>query len=163
MPVSQKTRFRIFIAILVGNTCLMAMIVLGASLRKSQGSNQTGTPKTPKPSAALIEPQAEREGVTWTARDLAQFLRTSGAVVPDDMRVQTGVRDRPIYDFIKAGKVVLQVIQFDSPQKAQEFSKDRKGEWFVWGRFAIVGEKSEVEAARKALVKKERDPADEDD
>jgi hypothetical protein len=163
MPLSENTRFRIFVAIFIGNTCFMGLIVLGASQRRSQGPNQSGTPKSPKPSAALTQPLADREGVTWTARQLAWFLRSSRVVVPDAMNVQTGVPGRPVYDFIKAGKVVLQVIQFDAPQKAQDFSKDRKGEWFVWGRFAIVGEKLEVEAARKVLVKKEKDAADQDD
>jgi hypothetical protein len=77
------------------------------------------------------------------------------------MHVQPGALDWRIYDFVKAGKVVLQVIQFDTPQKAQDFAKDRKGgEGFVWGRFAIVGEKPEVESARKALVKEEEDETD---
>jgi hypothetical protein len=162
MPLSENIRFPIFVAIFIGNACLMGLIVLGASQRKTQGPNQSGTPRTPKPSAALTQPLADREGVTWTARQLAWFLRSSRVVVPDAMNVQTGVPGRPVYDFIKAGKVVLQVMQFESPQKAQDFSKDLKGEWFVWGRFAIIGEKSEVEAARKALVKKEKDAADEE-
>jgi hypothetical protein len=164
MPLSQEPRSGIFAAHLVGLMCFMGLIFAGASMRKNHGPYRTVTPKAPKPSVALTKPQAEREGVTWTARDLAQFLRNSRAVVPNDLRVQAGVRDGPvslILDVVKKGNVVLQLIQFDTPQKAQDFFKDQnRDEGFVWGRFAIVGDKPQVEAARKALVKKVEDAED---
>jgi hypothetical protein len=96
-------------------------------------------------------PRESKEGQTWTLPDLVKHLEEKHALKPDRVAYATpfGI---PLAELIKGKEVVLNVIQCENNQKAKDTAAARgKADWMAWGRFAISGNKAEVEACRKVL------------
>jgi hypothetical protein len=144
-----------------GIAVAVAVVVFRPAERRAVEATEAVT----RAKAAVTGPSPEVEGVKWTERQLAEFLRSKGVPV-----IQGNIKGTVVFalseDALEHGRNVqlaggshrqegvVDVYRFDTAQRARDIEgKEPPGAPFAWGRFYFDGRDSAYLGKIKASLK----------
>lgn len=107
--------------------------------------------------AILFGPDAATDGQTWSAQELAEFLRRKGAIKSmNEVRAMPGGEGCLVGNSANpsegASATVVRMASIQAAATAADEYQRAKRPAYYWGRFCITGDETLVASIKKALV-----------